>query len=137
MDWAGPPEGSLEDLFAQYDTIRSEHRHHNETEAPQQQAKATEDVPPPWQAPPEQAPPTPLQPPVPDTTTTKTEIQDKAELDRLGYHKESNWNDVRASKEENAQKIMDERLNERRTKIDQQSATIEENTHTSATLISS
>jgi len=50
-------------------------------------------------------------------------------MDRLGFNKERNWNDVRASKEENAQKLMEENLNQSGAHIDQQNATIERNAH--------
>jgi hypothetical protein len=93
MDPAGPPNGTLEDIFNIYDIIRSEGH--------------LDDNQPPWQ---------PAKVDAPNTTTpaapSNTPSPDSKELIRLGY-KQRNWNDVRADKEERAAKLLDQRYQEK------------------------
>lgn len=113
MDPAIPP-GGLEQLFAQYDSIRSANPPDEPSDEPSDE--------PPWQPAPETAP---KESDVPDKPPS-----DSMELKRLGYT-QKNWNDVRADKEEHAQQLLEQRLKDSSQKTDQQNKTIEERLHES------
>jgi len=107
-------------IFAQVDQIKHDGR----------------EDPPPWMPPEEPLPAAaPAQVPLPEPTGPKpsavlaAETANRAELDRLGFTDEKNWNDVRAQKQDNAAALLEQRLQESRKKIDQQEATVEQNLH--------
>jgi hypothetical protein len=91
--------GGLEQVFALYDTIRSDH-------APDK-PMGHEDAPP-WQ---------PMQAEVvansqqPVDEVASPAPSDRAQLDSLGYKNFRSWGDVRADKEEKAARLIEERLN--------------------------
>jgi len=123
MDPSGPPDGNLEQLFAQVDAITAEHGHDDH---------------PPWH--PTTAEPAPKEP-VPDTqppeSTTPpaepTQPPDAMDLKRIGY-KQKTLGDIRADKEEKAQQLLEQRLQESRQPDKQtlkQNDVIEQNMHVS------
>jgi hypothetical protein len=81
---------ALDRLFASFDAIRSE-------------SNPVANDPPPWAPAEDVAAPVAPQP-------TPTDLQNRAELDRLGFKDKKNWSDVRADKEEEAAKLLEERL---------------------------
>ena len=122
---------ALDQLFANYDTIRSEGTR------PQDDAHPQDDAPP-WMPPedhvPTPTPPTPTPPtPTPPTPTPPapkiTELQDRVEMDRLGFKDKKNWNDVRADKQDRAAQLLEQRLKDSGSHIDKQNATIEQRLH--------
>jgi phage pi2 protein 07 len=97
---------ALDQLFAKYDTIRSEGT------PPQDDVQPQEDTPP-WM-PPEDIIPTPRPPtPQPEQLAPKTtKLQDRVEMDRLGFKDKKNWNDVRADKQDKAAQLLEQRMHE-------------------------
>ena len=114
MDYSGPPDGNLETVFAQYDAIRSAHHIHDTDDHPPW--KPVNDEPP--------APPPSAEPPSSSTPA-------KTDLPNPGY-KQKTWGDIRADKEENAQQLLEQRLQESRQPDKQtlkQNDVIEQNMH--------
>ena len=117
--------GSLQKVFAAYDAMRTE---------------GHQDEPPPWEPIPEKKPaqstsseskpaqstPSESKPtqPTPQSTPSETSVPQP----NLS-HNTTNWNNVRADKEEKAAQLLEQRLNESRQHITKQDETIEKNLH--------
>ena len=115
MDPAGPPDGTLEQLFDRVDAMAADHGQD----------------PPPWHPITESAPETVPKEGVGFDPTPETAPKETMELKRIGY-KQQTLGDIRADKEEKAQQLLEQRLQESRQPDKQtlkQNDVIEQNMH--------